>query len=110
MGFFIENPEFLRQCGHAQYLLMLPVIVSRFSRYEPSISSLYRGPQCSTCGVRFDGSRAAAYSVHLDWHFRHNVRDQESYRKAASRKWYYPLEEWVQFEEISEMDEAGAFA
>ena len=77
------------------------------SRYDFSISALYRGMQCSTCGVRFDDDRASAYSAHLDWHFRHNRRDQESYRKASSRKWYYPLEEWVQFEEISELDEAG---
>ena len=102
--FSLVNKSFSRALS---YLIDECLTLSNSSRYDHSISALYRGLQCSTCGVRFDGDRAAAYSAHLDWHFRHNRRDQESLRKVSSRKWYYALEDWVQFEEISELDEAG---
>lgn len=47
------------------------------------------------------------YSQHLDWHFRQNRRDKDSARHAHSRKWYYDVSDWIQFEEIEDLEERG---
>jgi pre-mRNA cleavage complex 2 protein Pcf11 len=47
------------------------------------------------------------YSQHLDWHFRQNRRDRDNTRKAQSRKWYYDVSDWIQFEEIEDLEERG---
>lgn len=45
------------------------------------------------------------YSQHLDWHFRQNRRDRDSARRAHSRRWYYDVADWIQYEEIEDLDE-----
>jgi hypothetical protein len=47
------------------------------------------------------------YSQHLDWHFRQNRRDKDNTRKAQSRKWFYDVSDWIQFEEIEDLEERG---
>lgn len=47
------------------------------------------------------------YSQHLDWHFRQNRRDKDSTRTAQSRRYYYDVNDWVQFEEIEDLEERG---
>lgn len=47
------------------------------------------------------------YTQHLDWHFRHNRREKANARKALSRKWYYDLSDWIQFEEVEDLEERG---
>lgn len=63
------------------------------------LDSLYGGKQCSNCSLRFDDNNR--YAIHLDWHFRQN---QKSDNMFARRKWYYPLNLWVQFREINDDD------
>ncbi|XP_075235212.1 uncharacterized protein LOC142332584 isoform X2 [Lycorma delicatula] len=69
------------------------------------ISILFSGIQCSSCGVRFPPEQTIKYSQHLDWHFRQNRRERDSTRKAQSRKWYYDVSDWIQFEEIEDLEE-----
>ncbi|XP_059484388.1 uncharacterized protein LOC132201872 isoform X2 [Neocloeon triangulifer] len=74
-------------------------------RQVGSYSGLYCGIQCSTCGLRFPPEQTLRYSQHLDWHFRQNRRDKDSAKKAQSRKWYYDVSDWIQFEEIEDLEE-----
>ncbi|XP_033608498.1 uncharacterized protein LOC111867245 isoform X3 [Cryptotermes secundus] len=69
------------------------------------VAILYSGIQCSSCGVRFPPEQTMKYSQHLDWHFRQNRRDKDNTRKAQSRKWYYDVSDWIQFEEIEDLEE-----
>nr|CAD7456296.1 unnamed protein product [Timema tahoe] len=69
------------------------------------VTLLYSGIQCSSCGVRFPPEQTIKYSQHLDWHFRQNRRDRDNTRKAQSRKWYYDVSDWIQFEEIEDLEE-----
>ena len=71
------------------------------------VALLYSGIQCSSCGVRFPPEQTMKYSQHLDWHFRQNRRDRDNTRKAQSRKWYYDVSDWIQFEEIEDLEERG---
>ncbi|PSN35925.1 hypothetical protein C0J52_07164 [Blattella germanica] len=71
------------------------------------VNVLYSGIQCSSCGVRFPPEQTMKYSQHLDWHFRQNRRDRDNTRKAQSRKWYYDVSDWIQFEEIEDLEERG---
>lgn len=64
------------------------------------LESLYGGKQCSNCSLRFHDSRK--YAIHLDWHFRHN---QISDKLFTRRKWYYPLDLWVQFREMDDEED-----
>jgi len=64
-----------------------------------TLESLYGGKQCSNCSLRFDDSNK--YAIHLDWHYRQNLKSDT---KFARRKWYYPLNLWVQFREINDDD------
>jgi len=82
----------------------------RFSEQPAIVSMLYSGIQCSSCGVRFPPEQTVKYSQHLDWHFRQNRRDKDSQRKPQSRKWYYDVSDWIQFEEIEDFDERGAWS
>ncbi|GLH15248.1 Uncharacterized protein GBIM_19614 [Gryllus bimaculatus] len=74
-------------------------------RQPALIAALYSGIQCSSCGVRFAPEQTMKYSQHLDWHFRQNRRDRDNTRKAQSRKWYYDISDWIQFEEIEDLEE-----
>nr|XP_017087206.2 uncharacterized protein LOC108118833 isoform X2 [Drosophila bipectinata] len=75
------------------------------TRQSAVIATLYLGMQCSSCGVRFPPEQTIKYSQHLDWHFRQNRRERDSTRKATSRKWYYDLNDWRQYEEIEDVEE-----
>ncbi|XP_014218937.1 uncharacterized protein LOC106647178 [Copidosoma floridanum] len=69
------------------------------------VTSLYSGIQCSSCGARFAPEMATRYSHHLDWHFRQNRKERDSSRKAHSRLWYYDVSDWIQFEEIEDLED-----
>uniref|UniRef100_A0A182PRR4 Pre-mRNA cleavage complex 2 protein Pcf11 n=1 Tax=Anopheles epiroticus TaxID=199890 RepID=A0A182PRR4_9DIPT len=74
-------------------------------RQAAIVHQLFSGMQCSSCGVRFPPEQTMKYSQHLDWHFRQNRRDRDSARKAHSRKWYYDVSDWIQYEEIEDLEE-----
>ncbi|XP_053671318.1 uncharacterized protein LOC128721574 [Anopheles nili] len=74
-------------------------------RQAAVVHQLFSGMQCSSCGVRFPPEQTMKYSQHLDWHFRQNRRDRDSARKAHSRKWYYDVSDWIQYEEIEDLEE-----
>ncbi|XP_053644787.2 pre-mRNA cleavage complex 2 protein Pcf11 isoform X4 [Cherax quadricarinatus] len=69
------------------------------------IECLYRGMQCSSCGLRYPPEQTLQYSHHLDWHFRQNRRQQESTKKANTRRFYFSTEDWLQYEEIEDVEE-----
>ncbi|XP_046665109.1 uncharacterized protein LOC124357394 isoform X3 [Homalodisca vitripennis] len=69
------------------------------------IAHLYSGIQCNSCGVRFPPEQTMKYSQHLDWHFRQNRRDKDSSRMAQTRRYYYDVSDWIQFEEIEDLEE-----
>ncbi|XP_076321065.1 pcf11 cleavage and polyadenylation factor subunit isoform X2 [Tachypleus tridentatus] len=71
------------------------------------ISSLHKGTQCASCGLRFTEDQHEKYSRHLDWHFRVNRREKDGVKKAFSRKWFYDVEDWIQFEEIADLEEGA---
>ncbi|XP_052840252.1 uncharacterized protein LOC128254920 isoform X5 [Drosophila gunungcola] len=75
------------------------------TRQAAVVATLYLGMQCSSCGVRFPPEQTIKYSQHLDWHFRQNRRERDSTRKATSRRWYYDLNDWRQYEEIEDVEE-----
>lgn len=75
------------------------------TRQAAIVATLFTGMQCSSCGVRFPPEQTIKYSQHLDWHFRQNRRERDTSRKAHARKWYYDLNDWVQYEEIEDMEE-----
>ncbi|XP_023168647.2 uncharacterized protein LOC111597926 isoform X2 [Drosophila hydei] len=75
------------------------------TRQSAVIASLYLGMQCSSCGVRFPPEQTIKYSQHLDWHFRQNRRERDSTRKPTSRRWFYDLNDWRQYEEIEDVEE-----
>ncbi|XP_017022387.1 pre-mRNA cleavage complex 2 protein Pcf11 isoform X5 [Drosophila kikkawai] len=75
------------------------------TRQAAVVATLYIGMQCSSCGVRFPPEQTIKYSQHLDWHFRQNRRDRDSTRKATSRRWFYDLNDWRQYEEIEDVEE-----
>ncbi|KAJ8919283.1 hypothetical protein NQ315_003867 [Exocentrus adspersus] len=66
---------------------------------------LYSGMQCSSCGMRFSPEASMQYSQHLDWHFRQNRKGKRNIRVAASRKWYYSLSDWKNYEEFEDLEE-----
>ncbi|XP_037712497.1 uncharacterized protein LOC119548976 isoform X4 [Drosophila subpulchrella] len=75
------------------------------TRQAAVVATLYLGMQCSSCGVRFPPEQTIKYSQHLDWHFRQNRRERDSTRKVTSRRWYYDLNDWRQYEEIEDVEE-----
>lgn len=88
---------------------LLPVLLNKpetlKKRQSAIINALFSGSQCSCCGVRFPLEQTIKYSQHLDWHYRQNRRERDSARRAQSRKWYYSVADWIQFEEIENLDE-----
>ncbi|XP_055840364.1 uncharacterized protein LOC129907897 isoform X2 [Episyrphus balteatus] len=75
------------------------------TRQAAIINAIFCGMQCSSCGVRFPPEQTIKYSQHLDWHFRQNRRERDSARKAHSRKWYYEISDWLQYEEIEDLED-----
>lgn len=86
-----------------------PVLLNKpetLKKRQPAIiSALFSGSQCSCCGVRFPLEQTIKYSQHLDWHYRQNRRERDSARRAQTRKWYYSVADWIQYEEIENVDE-----
>ncbi|XP_051881877.1 pre-mRNA cleavage complex 2 protein Pcf11 [Pristis pectinata] len=74
-------------------------------RYEGVISRLYTGIQCYSCGMRFTASQTDVYADHLDWHYRMNRMEKDITKKVTYRKWYYSLTDWIEFEEIADLEE-----
>ncbi|KAM9365015.1 LOW QUALITY PROTEIN: pre-mRNA cleavage complex 2 protein Pcf11-like [Pholidichthys leucotaenia] len=72
-------------------------------RYESVVTRLYAGKQCCLCSMRF--TETDLYSDHLDWHFRQNLARKVASRKGTHRSWYYSLKDWIEFEEITDMEE-----
>ncbi|NXJ14190.1 PCF11 protein, partial [Odontophorus gujanensis] len=74
-------------------------------RYDSVISRLYTGIQCYSCGMRFTTSQTDVYADHLDWHYRQNRSEKDVSRKITHRRWYYSLTDWIEFEEIADLEE-----
>lgn len=66
---------------------------------------MFYGSQCGSCGERFTSEQSVQYNQHLDWHFRQNRRERDSVRRAHSRRWYYEVSDWIQSEEIEDIEE-----
>lgn len=77
------------------------------ARQQALYGGLYSGMQCSSCGMRFSPEASMLYSQHLDWHFRQNRKGKRNIRVAASRKWYYSLADWKNYEELEDLEERG---
>ncbi|TPX37058.1 hypothetical protein SmJEL517_g00862 [Synchytrium microbalum] len=67
-------------------------------RIDGAVALLYDAipTQCKQCGRRFMSTEEGKEqnSAHLDWHFRASRRQREKARKAVSRDWYLPENEW----------------
>uniref|UniRef100_A0A8C4NF08 Pre-mRNA cleavage complex 2 protein Pcf11 n=1 Tax=Eptatretus burgeri TaxID=7764 RepID=A0A8C4NF08_EPTBU len=74
-------------------------------RYDCVIMRLYTGIQCYSCGMRFTAAQTEVYADHLDWHYRMNRMDKDVARKVTHRKWYYSITDWIEFEEIADLEE-----
>ncbi|CAL8265594.1 unnamed protein product [Merluccius merluccius] len=74
-------------------------------RYESVVTKLYTGIQCYSCGMRFTASQTDVYADHLDWHYRQNRSEKDVSRKVTHRRWYYTLTDWIEFEEIADLEE-----
>ncbi|XP_040282333.1 pre-mRNA cleavage complex 2 protein Pcf11 [Bufo bufo] len=74
-------------------------------RHESIITRLYTGIQCYSCGMRFTKSQTDIYADHLDWHYRQNRTEKDVSRKITHRRWYYSLKDWIEFEEIADLEE-----
>lgn len=87
----------------------IPVVLNKpetLKKRQPAIiNALFSGMQCCNCGIRFPLEQTNKYSNHLDWHYRQNRRERDSARKAQSRKWYYSVADWIQYEEIENVEE-----
>ncbi|VDK75640.1 unnamed protein product [Onchocerca ochengi] len=70
-------------------------------RYSSVVESLHQKRRlCPNCGLRFSELKGERYQQHLDWHFRENLRSNESSR---CRDWYLPSDEWYEFSEQEEL-------
>ncbi|XP_077360992.1 pre-mRNA cleavage complex 2 protein Pcf11 isoform X2 [Festucalex cinctus] len=74
-------------------------------RYESVVTKLYSGNQCCLCSMRFTAAQTDLYADHLDWHFRQNHAGKVVGRKITHRRWYYGLMDWIEFEEIADLEE-----
>ncbi|XP_052616791.1 pre-mRNA cleavage complex 2 protein Pcf11-like [Peromyscus californicus insignis] len=74
-------------------------------RYDSIINRLYMGNQCSSCGMRFLTSQRDVYADHLDWHYQQNRTKKDVSRKVTHRRWYCSLKDWIEFEEIADLEE-----
>ncbi|KAK1168203.1 hypothetical protein AOXY_G11095 [Acipenser oxyrinchus oxyrinchus] len=81
------------------------VIEDMKQRYDSVINRLYTGIQCYSCGMRFTTSQTDIYADHLDWHYRQNRSEKDISKKVTHRRWYYSLTDWIEFEEIAELEE-----
>ncbi|XP_059165622.1 uncharacterized protein LOC131948122 [Physella acuta] len=73
--------------------------------YKSVIEQLHEGIQCNTCAARFTMNDHEKYRAHLDWHFRQNKMEQEMVKVAKNRKWFYPITDWIQYEELEDTEE-----
>ncbi|XP_061164591.1 pre-mRNA cleavage complex 2 protein Pcf11-like [Saccostrea echinata] len=76
-------------------------------QYKGVFQRMYSGIQCTSCGMRFTSSQTEKYREHLDWHFRQNQREKDGARILLHRKWFYTLDEWIDYEEIDESEDKG---
>ncbi|KPP69872.1 pre-mRNA cleavage complex 2 protein Pcf11-like, partial [Scleropages formosus] len=74
-------------------------------RYDSVVIKLYTGIQCYSCGMRFTASQTDVYADHLDWHYRQNRSEKDISKKVTHRRWYYSLTDWIEFEEIADLEE-----
>ncbi|KAM4726808.1 pre-mRNA cleavage complex 2 protein Pcf11 [Anableps anableps] len=74
-------------------------------RYESVVTKLYSGNQCCLCSMRFTTAQTDLYADHLDWHFRQNHAGKVASKKVTHRRWYYSLTDWIEFEEIADLEE-----
>ncbi|XP_068454962.1 pre-mRNA cleavage complex 2 protein Pcf11 [Clinocottus analis] len=74
-------------------------------RFESVVTKLYSGNQCCLCSMRFTATQTDLYADHLDWHFRQNHAGKVAGKKITHRRWYYGLRDWVEFEEIADLEE-----
>ncbi|XP_078475121.1 LOW QUALITY PROTEIN: pre-mRNA cleavage complex 2 protein Pcf11 [Lampetra planeri] len=74
-------------------------------RYDGVVQRLYSGIQCYSCGMRFTARQTDVYADHLDWHYRMNRMDKDLSKKVTHRRWYYSLVDWIEFEEIADLEE-----
>ncbi|XP_017297345.1 pre-mRNA cleavage complex 2 protein Pcf11 isoform X2 [Kryptolebias marmoratus] len=74
-------------------------------RYESVVTKLYSGNQCCLCSMRFTTAQTDMYADHLDWHFRQNHAGKMASKKVTHRRWYYSLTDWIEFEEIADLEE-----
>ncbi|XP_051902493.1 pre-mRNA cleavage complex 2 protein Pcf11 isoform X2 [Hippocampus zosterae] len=74
-------------------------------RYESVVTKLYSGNQCCLCSMRFTAAQTDLYADHLDWHFRQNHAGKVAGKKITHRRWYYGLTDWIEFEEIADLEE-----
>ncbi|XP_070838622.1 pre-mRNA cleavage complex 2 protein Pcf11 isoform X1 [Chaetodon trifascialis] len=74
-------------------------------RYESVVTKLYSGNQCCLCSMRFTTAQTDMYADHLDWHFRQNHAGKVASKKVTHRRWYYSLRDWIEFEEIADLEE-----
>ncbi|XP_033504933.1 pre-mRNA cleavage complex 2 protein Pcf11 isoform X2 [Epinephelus lanceolatus] len=74
-------------------------------RYESVVTKLYSGNQCCLCSMRFTTAQTDMYADHLDWHFRQNHAGKVASKKITHRRWYYTLTDWIEFEEIADLEE-----
>ncbi|XP_044077254.1 pre-mRNA cleavage complex 2 protein Pcf11 isoform X2 [Siniperca chuatsi] len=74
-------------------------------RYESVVTKLYSGNQCCLCSMRFTAAQTDMYADHLDWHFRQNHAGKVASKKITHRRWYYTLRDWIEFEEIADLEE-----
>ncbi|KAJ8405888.1 hypothetical protein AAFF_G00313250 [Aldrovandia affinis] len=81
------------------------VIEDMKQRYDSVIIKLYTGIQCYSCGMRFTASQTDVYADHLDWHYRQNRSEKDISKKVTHRRWYYSLTDWIEFEEIADLEE-----
>ncbi|KAM9497211.1 pre-mRNA cleavage complex 2 protein Pcf11 isoform 1-T1 [Salvelinus alpinus] len=81
------------------------VIEDMKQRYDSVVTKLYTGIQCYSCGMRFTASQTDVYADHLDWHYRLNRSEKDISKKVTHRRWYYSLTDWIEFEEIADLEE-----
>lgn len=74
-------------------------------RFESVVTKLYSGNQCCLCSMRFTAAQTDMYADHLDWHFRQNHAGKVASKKVTHRRWYYSLTDWIEFEEIADLEE-----
>lgn len=74
-------------------------------RHDSVVTKLYTGIQCYSCGMRFTSSQTDIYADHLDWHYRQNRSEKDISKKVTHRRWYYSLTDWIEFEEIADLEE-----